>query len=146
MVKRARVVEAAEQEAEVAYEQTRLAARAKRARTRLAALTGLGAMVATIEAFATGRYLWLAPALALAATAWGVRRGGLGSAVAAGFAAVLAVSISLWGALATSPSPSDLIAWLVALVLGAAALPDVVVLLRDAELQHAYGRWARRDP
>lgn len=145
MVKRVRVVDAIEAEAGIAYEDTPLARRAIVARRRLAALLALGALVAALEAAASARWLWIVPALALAASAWGVRAGRLGGVLGAGFAAVVAVGTALWALLASDPSTADLVAWLVALALGGGALPDIVTLLRDAELQHAYGRWARRD-
>lgn len=145
MVKRANVLDGAQAEAEIPYEETRLGRTAPRARRRLAVLLLVGALFAVVETV-LARTWWTALAAgALVLTAWGAHRGSLGGIVAAGLAAALAAGIPLvvWGVLGLSRA--EVVPALAVALLGAAALPDVVLLLRDAELQHAYGRWARRD-
>lgn len=142
VVKRSRVLD--EIEADVPYEETRLAKRAPAARKRLAGVLLLGAIALAIEAVATDR-LWAVPALGVAAAAWGVRRARLGGLVAAGFAALVAALLGIAFLASARPTGADLVAALVALALGAMALPDVLTLARDAELQNAYGLWARRE-
>lgn len=147
MVKRVPVLEQATDEAgaRVAYERTPLARRAVRARRRLAGLVALGALVLAIEAAVARSPLAGVGALALGLTAWGVARGRLGASVAAAFAAVLAILLPLRFLLMGGLAPADLVALLVSVALGLAALPDLVTVLRDHELQHAYGLWARRE-
>lgn len=145
MVRRSRELELVEEEAGISYPETALAKRAARARPRLAILLLVGAGLFVIEAIAGPRLLALAPALALALAAWGVRAGRLGGVVAAALAAVLAVLIPIGFVLLGTPDTLALFSMAVSLALGLGALPDVLTLVRDAELQHAYGLWARRE-
>lgn len=134
-MKRSRVLE--EIDADITYDQTRLAKRAPGARKRLAALLLAGAALCVIP-LSVG---WGMAAIALGAIAWAVWRGRLGGIVSAALAALVAVMLPLrlvfigefeWWALAP-------------LVLGLATLYDIVLLIRDAELQNAFGLWAKRD-
>lgn len=144
VVRKSRVLDEAQAEAEIPYEETRLARRAPRARRRLFGLLLVGALALGIDAVAR-EPLWAIPALGLVGAAWGVRAERLGGLVAAAFAGLLATLLGLVVLGFVRPGGADLVAALVALGLGAATLPDVLTLVRDAELQHAYGRWARRD-
>lgn len=145
MVKRIRVLGAAEAEAGVPYEQTALARRAPASRRRLAMLLLLGAGGMLVEAGFMRQPGWLLGALALGLTAWGVQHGRLGAVIAAGLAALLCALVPL-GLLAIGPRDAiRVVTCLVVAAYGAALLPDVVLLARDAELQHAYGVWARRE-
>lgn len=142
-MKRSRLLEELDAEA-TPYAQTPLAQRAVRARPRLGVLLLVGAAGFVLEG-ALARSAWmLAGALLLALVAWGAWKGRLGAVIAAGFVSVVAFGVSVW-LLATAGS-----AWaervpLAFLALWALALlPDLVTLMRDAELQNAYGMWARR--
>lgn len=144
MVKRSRVLET-EVQADLPYERTRLARQAARARPRLAILLLVGAAGFALEAaLVRAPFMGLA-ALALALTAWGIWKGRLGGIVAAALAGVLgtlvplALMFVLDRPLGERVTMGFVIAWAVTL------LPDVLTLVRDAELQHTYGRWARRD-
>lgn len=143
VVKRSRVLES-EVEADVPYEETRLARKAGPARRRLAVLLLLGAVGFLFEAGITRAPLMVLGALGLGAAAWGSWRGRLGGIVAAALIAVLATLIPFAflflgeRALGQKVALGFVIAWAVAM------LPDILTLVRDAELQHAYGRWARR--
>lgn len=143
-MKKSRVL-AEEVQAEVPYEETRLAKAAAPARRRLAIFLLLGAVGFVIEA-ALARDAWMvAGVVALAATAWGVWFGRLAGIVAAGLAALLAIGIPL-GFLGMSADRSgESLALVFVVVWGLAMLPDLVTLVRDAELQSAYGRWAARE-
>lgn len=145
MVKRSRVLDEAQAEAEVPYAQTRLAREAPRARTRVALLLVLGAGGFVVEALAQRSALWLFPALGILGAAWGARRGRLGGIIAAALVAALAVLVPLAFAALGVDDPATWILVVVSVVWGLALLPGVVTLLRDAELQHAYGLWATRD-
>lgn len=143
VVKRSRVLDEAQAEAEIPYEETRLARRAPKARRRLVGVLLVGALALAIDAVARDP-LWGLAAAGVAAAAWGVHARRLGGIVAAAFAGLLATLLGLTVAAFVRPGGADLVAALVALGLGAATLPDVLTLVRDAELQHAYGRWAKR--
>lgn len=144
-MKRSDVLDRVEDEAGVSYEGTALARRAAGARKRLSLVLLLGTGALLVEVAVSRQPLWLAPALAAGLAAWGVRKGRLGALLGGAFLATLAVLVPLaW--LGVGPrDPASVVTALVSVALGASALPDVVVLLRDAELQHAYGLWARRD-
>lgn len=144
MVKKARVLET-EVDADVPYEETRLAKRALRARPRLALLLLAGAAGFAVEGALARDGFAIAGALALGLVAWGVRKGKLGGIVAAALAAVLAVLIPLALMAALSGAWGEKVALAFVVAWGAIMLPDVLTLVRDAELQHAYGRWARRE-
>lgn len=145
MVKRSRELELVEEEAGIPYAETALARQATRARRRLLALLLVGAGLFAIEALAARHAGWLLGSAALVATAWGVRQGRLGGVVAGALAAVLAVLVPLGLAFVGAPDAAALFAMAVAAILGLLSMPDVVTLIRDAELQHAYGLWARRE-
>lgn len=145
VVKRSRVLADVDAEAEVPYEETRLARQAPRARKRLAGVLLVGALVALIEAVMVRSVLLGVVVAYLVAAAWGVRRGRLWGVVAAGLAGILAALVPLAAWRVVGISRAELVPALVVVALGVATLPDVVLLARDAELQHAYGRWARRD-
>lgn len=144
VVKRTRVLETIEEEAGVPYEETRLARQAIVSRRRLIGILLVGALVLLLEAAAQTSVMPAVASVAVVATAWGVHRGRLGGTVAAALLAVLAMLLPVRMFFITSPDASTAIALAVSVVLGIAALPSVVTLLRDAELQHTYGRWARR--
>lgn len=143
VVKPSRTLDEATADAEVAYEETRLAKRAPAARRRLVGLLVVGVLALVIDAIARNPF-WALPALFVALAAWGVNRARLSGIVGAGLSALLAAPLGI-AALARGATGGDLVAALVAIVLGVGALPDVVLLVRDAELQHAYGMWARRE-
>lgn len=144
VVKRSDVLERVAAEADLPYEETALARRAPAARRRLALLLLLGAAGFALEAAFARNAAWLLATAALALTAWGVRKGRLGGLVAAGFAGLLALLVPL-ALLAVGPRDAvRVVTCLVGVAFGASLLPDVVLLARDAELQHAYGLWARR--
>lgn len=145
MVKRVEVLGEAESEAGAPYEETRLAQRAVKARTRLGGLLLIATGLLLVEAVLLRSPGWALAAVLVGATAWGVRKGRLGAVVAAALVAILAVLLPLRFFFEGGRDAATLLTMAVAGVLGLAALPDVVLLLRDAELQHAYGRWARRD-
>lgn len=145
MVKRTEVLGAAEAEAGLPYERTRLARRAPAARRRLFFLLLLGAGGMMIEAAFARQPAWLLGAAALVLVAWGVHAGRLGAVIAAGLAALLLLLVPL-GLLAIGPRDAiRVVTCLVVAAYGATLLPGVVLLVRDAELQHAYGLWARRE-
>lgn len=145
MVKRSRVLAGIDAEADVPYEDTRLAKRAARARPRLALLLAVGAAGFALEAVLSRAPGMALGALALGAAAWGVRAGRLGGVIASALAALLGATIPLAlmfvgeRAIEERVVMSFIIAWALAM------LPDVLTLVRDAELQYAYGRWARRE-
>lgn len=145
VVKESRVLEAVQAEADLPYPETRLAKAAPRARRRLATVLLLGALVGVLEFAFAGTWLALAAGAWCGASAWGVWKARLGGTLAAGFVATLAalVPLAAWGVLGLSRP--DLMLAIVVSALGFGALPDVVTLIRDAELQHAYGLWAKRD-
>lgn len=144
MVKRSRVLET-EVDADVRYEETRLAKRATRARPRLAILLLAGVAGFAVEGALARDGFMIAGAIALVLVAWGVWKGKLGGVVAAALAAVLAVLIPL-ALMAALPSAwGEKVALAFVVTWGAIMLPDVLTLVRDAELQYAYGRWARRE-
>lgn len=145
MVKKVRVVDGVEEEAGVRYEDTGLARRAVRSRRRLSGLLWVAAALLVLEAVAQGAPGWALVAVAVALAGWGTRQGRLGGVVAAGLVAFIAIGVPIRMLALGGLAASDAIALAVSAVVGLAALPDVILLLRDAELQHAYGRWARRD-
>lgn len=144
VVKRSRLLEEVDAEAEVPYEQTRLARAAAKARPRVAILLLLGAGGLVIEALAQREPLWLVPAALVAACAWGTRRGALAGMIGAALTAVLAVLLPIGFAALGVEDAAGWITIIVSIAWGIALLPGVLILVRDAELQHAYGRWARR--
>jgi hypothetical protein len=143
VVKPARVLEE-DVQAELPYEQTSLAKRAPGARRRLVILLGVGALVMLVNAAAGGGLAWIAGGAAAALCIWGVMRGRLGAIVAAALLALLGIMIPLRLFLIAERDVGTIATLVVAVVLGAAALPNVILLFRDAELQNAYGLWARR--
>lgn len=144
MVKRARVLADVEVEADVPYERTRLARRAVRARPRLAVLLLVGAAGFLLEAALAREAMMLLGAGALAFTAWGAWKGRLGGVIAAALVGVLAMLVPLALMVVIERSVGERVIMAFVALWGAAMLPDVLTLVRDAELQHAYGRWARR--
>lgn len=145
VVKRVRVLDEIDSEAGVPYEETRLARQAVKGRQRLFGLLLLAVGGLLIEAVAQRSFGWAIAALAVAATAWGVRKGRLGAVVAAALVALLCILLPLRLLGEGERDAAALLTMGVSVVFGLACLPDVVLLLRDAELQHSYGRWARRD-
>ena len=133
-----------EEDADIAYDDTRLARQARRARPRLALLLAMAAAGLVLESVLTGAFGWLVAAAVIAAAAWGVRADRLGAHVAAALIALLLVVLPLRLLLLGGLDAGDLVTNGAAMLLGAAMLPDIVTLLRDAELQHAYGLWAGR--
>lgn len=125
------------------YEETKLARRSPAARRRLAALLVAGAAACAVAAWWRRDTSWLLGAASLPLVALVVLRGRLGGLIAAALAALVTAGLSIWW-LAHAPPAADAVALAVALALALASLPDVVLLVRDAELQHAYGMWARR--
>jgi hypothetical protein len=150
VVKRSRVLIDAEGEAAVPYEETRLAKRAVRSRARLAGLLAAGAALLALEFVAAllqahVAVFWLVAAPLLLAAGVGVRRGRLGAIVGAALLALVGVLLPFTVlALDAGGGWARVVGLVAPMLLAAACLPDVVLLLRDAELQHAYGRWARR--
>ncbi|MFA5860688.1 MAG: hypothetical protein WDA16_03245 [Candidatus Thermoplasmatota archaeon] len=137
MVRRSQELADVEAKAGLPYEETRLARQAVASRKRLAALLVIGALAMLAAAWLPYGILWLPAAAATLIISAGVWKGKLGGVIAAALVALLAVMLPLAMRLAFPVI-------LAPVVLGAACLPDVVLLMRDAELQHAYGRWARR--
>lgn len=146
VVKRSRILEeVAEGEGARRYEETELARRAGPARRRLTVLLILGAIGFLIEAvFARAPVMGLGT-LVLALVAWGAWSGRLGGVVAAAMAAVLGMFVPIAFMLVGSQPLETRIAMVFVIVWGALLLPSVILLLRDAELQNAYGRWAQRE-
>src|SRR5581483_8148537 len=97
-----------------------------------------------ISAVADRSLGWALGAAAALALAWSVRRGSLGAVVGAALLALLAVLVPLRLLFVAERDLATYATFVLALAFGAACLPDVVLLLRDAELQNAYGLWARR--
>lgn len=146
MVKRSRVLsEEVEAKAELPYAQTRLARRAAKARPRIAVVLLLGAAGFALEAALARDALMGAGALALVATAWGAWRGRLGGVIAAALAATLAILVPAAMLFLVERAIAERVVMGFVIVWGALMVPDVVTLIRDAELQYAYGLWARRD-
>lgn len=146
MVKRSRVLDTElAADAEVPYEETRLARAAAKARPRLALLLLLGAAGFVLEAALTREAFVGGAAAALALVAWGVKRGRLGATIGAAFAALLAVTVPLAFMLMFERAVGEKVIMGFVIAWGAILLPDALTLVRDAELQYAYGRWARRD-
>lgn len=146
VVKRSRVLaDALGAEADVPYEETRLARRAPRARNRLALLLLVGAAGFAIAAALARDGLMAMGALGIAAAAWGAWKGRLGGIVAAAFVGLLAALVPLILLFMDPRALGDRIVMGLVVLWGASLLPDALTLVRDAELQHAYGRWARRD-
>ena len=143
MVKASRVLDT-EVPADVAYEDTPLAKRALGARRRLRNGLLLGALLLLVDAGATRSVLLAALAAAVALTAWRVPRGRLPPLVWTGLEALAAVLLALWAALLGGWGLAEGARVAATLLLVAVLAPTYVLLLRDAELQHAYGRWARR--
>lgn len=144
MVKSSRVLET-EVDADVPYEETRLARKATAARPRLAILLLVGAAGFALEAALARDAFMALGAVALAFTAWGVRQGRLGGIVAAALAAILGALIPFALMFVGERATAERVIMAFVIAWAALMLPDVLTLARDAELQHAYGRWARRE-
>lgn len=144
MVKRSRVLDEAEEEAELPYAETALARRAMRSRPRLAVLLLAGGGTLVAAAALAREPAVAAGAIVAALVAWGVRRERLGGIVAAGLVSILAFSVPIAFMFLEDLGLAESIALALVAAWGAALAPDVILLVRDAELQHAYGRWARR--
>lgn len=143
VVKRARVLD--DIDADVPYGETRLARRAPGARKRLVVLLALFVAGFSLEAYLSGSVLWLLPGLFAAGAALALRKERLGGLVATALLALLATLLPLGILGVARPADgADVVALVACALLGVAALPDVVLLARDAELQHAYGLWAQR--
>ena len=143
VVKQSRVLAEVEAEA-TPYEATPLAKKAHKARPRLALLVGLGAAGFAAEG-ALARDGWmLLGAAALALVAWGVWKGRLGAVIATGFVAVLAFGVPLALMGMDRSTWAEKLPLLFVTAWSLALLPDLLTLIRDAELQNAYGMWARR--
>lgn len=145
VVKPARLLADIDAQAGIRYEETRLAREAPAARRKLAWLLAIGAAALSLEALLQREPLWLVGTIWAGLAAHRVRAGTLGglimSALTAAVATILAITL-----LARGPgSATDVITLVLAAIWGALMLPHVVLLARDAELQHAYGMWARRD-
>lgn len=132
------------QAADLPYEETRLAKRAPGARKRLTGILLVGAVALAIEAYATS-FAWLGPCAFVLLVAFRLQGPRLGAIMGAGLVATLAALLPLALLFFIEHSPSTLVALGVSFVLGVAALPDVILLMRDAELQNAYGLWAKRE-
>lgn len=145
VVKRVRALGEAESEAGVPYEETRLARQSVKARARLSGLLLLAVAALLIEAVLQLSVGWALAAIVVGATAWGVRKDRLGAVVAAALVAMLCALLPLRFFFEGERDVAALLTMGLSMVFGIACLPDVVLLLRDAELQYAYGRWARRD-
>lgn len=145
VVKRSEVLAGVDAEAGLPYAQTRLAQRAVGARRRLSFFLLGGVVAFLLEAALARNAWWLLGAVALGLTAWGLRKGRLGALVAAALAAVLAVLLPLRFLVLGLPEAPGIVTGIVSVVFGLALLPDVLLLVRDAELQYAYGMWARRE-
>lgn len=146
MVKKTSVLDVeVDAEAEVPYDETRLARQAPRARRRLVGLLLVGALLLAINAVADRSVGWLLASAAALACAWGVRKEKLGAVVAAALLALVAILIPLRLFFVAERDLPTVATFVVAVVFGLACLPDVILLFRDAELQNAYGLWARRE-
>lgn len=143
-MKRGELLSALEAEAGVRYDDTRLARRAGPARRRLAWMLAVGAAALAVEAV-VGPRGWLAGAAALAVLAWGARAGRLAAVIGATLAALLFACLPVWFLATQDAGVPATLTLALSIVYGVAMLPDLVLLLRDAELQHAFGLWARRD-
>lgn len=144
MVKRSDVLARVQAEADLPYERTTLAQRAVPARRRLSLILLLGAALLALETLLTRNPAWLLPAAFVALASWGARRGHLAALIAAGFTALLAILIPFALMMTIARDPVSIITGIVSIAFGASLLPDVILLARDAELQYAYGMWARR--
>lgn len=144
MVKRSRVLET-ELEADVAYEETRLARQAARARPRLALLLLVGAAGFALEAALARAPFMGMGAFALALVAWGAWKGRLGGVIAAAFVAIVCALVPFALMFVGEREIGERVIMGVVIAWALVMLPDVLTLVRDAELQYAYGRWARRD-
>lgn len=145
VVKKSRVLKESNAEADVPYAQTRLARQASRARPRVTILLALGVFGFLFEAALTQSVAWALAAVALALLAWGTRAGKLSAMIGATFVAVVALLVPVVIALVLKPAQADVVTLAFVAVWGLAMLPDTVTLLRDQELQHAFGLWARRE-
>ncbi|MEA3201957.1 MAG: hypothetical protein QOE90_3385 [Thermoplasmata archaeon] len=145
MVKRANVLDVeVDAEAEIPYAETRIARAAPAARRRLAGLLAIGALLMAVNAVADRSVGWGLGAAAALACAWGVRAQRLGAVVAAALVALLAILVPLRLLFVAERDLATYVTLALGIVLGAACLPDIILLFRDAELQNAYGLWARR--
>lgn len=145
MVKRSRVLKEVEADAGLPYEQTALARKAVGARRRVSLFLAGGALAMLLEAALGPNAWWLLGALALGLFAWGVWRGRLGGIIGAALVALLCMLLPLRFLALGLPDTIPLVTGVISFVFGLALLPDVLTLVRDAELQHSYGLWARRD-
>lgn len=145
MVKKVRVLDAVmAEEADRPYEETDLARRAPAARKRLTALVLLVAAALVLEAALRGNGLWLVPALFTLGAALLLHKKRLGGLLASGFVALLCTLLPPVLFAMGARDTASVLTMGIAFVFGVACLPDLVLLVRDAELQHAYGLWARR--
>lgn len=128
------------------YERQPIALKAPRSRRRLIGLLAVGLLALLVEAaFARGGFPLVA-AFYLVACGALLHREKLGGLIATAFAALLAVALPLGLLKMGAPDAGQLLRGAVSVGLGLAAMPDLVTLVRDAELQYAYGRWALRRP
>lgn len=145
MVKRSRLLERTElEEGAPPYAETDLARRAAKARPRLAILAVVGAAGFGLEAALARDPAMALGAILLALAAFGVWRGRLGAVVAVALASALAIFVPLALFALGGVSLDEGVPMAFAVVWGALLVPDVILLFRDAELQYAYGMWARR--
>lgn len=143
MVKRSRLLEELDAEA-TPYAETPLAKAAVGARKRLAILIALGAAGFIVEGL-LARDTWMAlgtlPLLLIAVSVWMGRLGGI---IAAGFVAVVAFGLAVYFLSTSGSTWPEKVPLAFVAIWAVAMTPDIVTLLRDAELQNAYGLWARR--
>ncbi len=145
VVKRGDVLDKVEHEADGPYEVQPLAKRARASRRRVVGNLAIGVVLLTIEAaFARSPgFAFLAVLLAL--TAFLLHRNKLSGVIGAAFAAAVAIGAPLAALRVGDPGFGEYVRTAVSVVLGLAAAPDLVTLVRDAEMQYAYGRWAARE-
>lgn len=144
MVRRSHELADVEAEAGVPYEGTRLAQHATRARKRLAWLFFAAAALLVAYGIAASAWGWYLVAVAVGGAGLGVRADRLGGLVAAGLLATVGVLLPLALFGMGTREGFALVGMVGALGLSLAMMPDIITLIRDAELQHAFGRWARR--
>jgi hypothetical protein len=127
------------------YEAQPLARKAPAARRRLLGLALVAMVVLLIELAFTRAGFPLVAALYVGACAWMLKRQKLGGIIGGAFAAILAITLPVAFWRLGGADAGDLFRGVVSIGLGLAAVPDLITLARDAELQYAYGRWATRD-
>lgn len=143
-MRKSRVLVEVEADAGLPYEQTALARRAIPARRRLSWLLLATAAAMLIEAAVTRTPWWPVGSALVGAAAWGVSRGRLGATIGAAFVAALAIMLPLRLFFVTERDFPLIASLVLGMGLGVAMLPDIVTLVRDHELQNAFGLWARR--